>query len=144
MLSGLSLYLTVAERVSASRESDVRAALGNKESVAFVAQQLATGGWSSRGLKGRLFPAGKHHERLLRSLCLAAVFEKSDRATALLYGCLQEYAETRPGGRKQIEDELARIDEIFRRYEHLLSLTEQKSQERLKRAQAALGAGKPG
>ncbi|MFE0252342.1 hypothetical protein [Streptomyces sp. NPDC059010] len=95
--------LREADQREARRESVVRALLGEKESVAYEAYSIIEHGWSTMDDEG-------NRDRL-NALCLAAVFERSDRAKSLIFRALDNYPQKR-----EIKEVIDKLMRVFDRY----------------------------
>jgi hypothetical protein len=112
-----------------TQEAFIKALQGEKASVAYVASWIAQNG----------VPLSKaYRSQLLTALCLAAVFEPSDRSRALLFAALRRYREKHYG---ELEKNLDTIEEHFKNSEEILDL--KRGNSRLIVVREALNIKKP-
>lgn len=78
------------ERASA-RDARIKALQGEKDAVAYVAYKVQLGDWN-RYLRNERF-----RNEAITALCLAFVFQKSDRAKTLVYSALTSLRRTYRG-----------------------------------------------
>lgn len=97
----LHLILRRADKREARHTSVITALQGEKEAVGYEAYRLSESGWPG-GLEER--------KQLLDALCLAFIFERSDRTRALIYRALQN---SPAGERTQIENALNKFVAVF-------------------------------
>ena len=93
-----------------SQEALVKALQGDKAAIAFAADWVANNGLPRKRA---------YRSQLLNALCLAAVFESSDRARAWVYGALRRY---RDEYHWELEEKLNAIEETFGGSEDILDL----------------------
>jgi hypothetical protein len=109
----LSLALSFWNIEREQKANIIKSLLGEKESVAYIAQDLAIRGWPT----GRFQKSHRH--KLLDTVCLAAICEGSGRALALVYSALEQY----PNGERQLLiASVRKYKKIFTKYEGLLDL----------------------
>jgi hypothetical protein len=77
----LHLWLRWSDQKTARHASVISAQQGTKEAVGYEAHRIATDGWP----KDR-----KERARIREALCLAFVFEPSDRSRALIYEAVKK------------------------------------------------------
>jgi hypothetical protein len=104
VVSLISFVVTLREKRRAKQDALVKALQGEKESIAYVAFQLA---------RGAITVDPVFRDELLASLCLAGVFESSDRCRALVYEAIRECSRTYASS---ITQHLDRIEAIFGQY----------------------------
>jgi hypothetical protein len=80
LLSIVSLVITLREKRREKRQSLVKALQGERESVAFVAYRL---------YQNPKLPRGSTADEIIAALCLAWMFESSDRARAIVLAALR-------------------------------------------------------
>jgi hypothetical protein len=108
-----------------AQHADVlRALQGEKEGVGYMAFSLS---------EGRLPWNTRRRRDILKSLCLAAVFEGSDRSRALVYGALRRHAAEH---RKEVDEIVSSVENRFSDMRNLADL--ERGQRRLEALQAAL------
>ena len=110
-VSIFSIIFAVFQWRKANRSEEIKALQGEKEAVAYVAHKIAFKGLP----RGRIY-----REQLLESLCLAAVFERSDRSRALIYSALRRYLNE--NDHKRVTHYLNRMNETFTDFESVLDL----------------------
>jgi hypothetical protein len=79
----------------------VKALQGEKESIGYEAHRIATGSW----------PTSVDERAEIRdALCLAAIFEGSDRSQAIVYRALKQHPSEE---REQLKEAIVRIVDMF-------------------------------
>src|SRR5687768_8987396 len=84
LLSLAALLFTWYAHRNTQHTELLKALQGERESIAFAAYSIG---------RGRAPRSRKRRQDLIRSLCLAALFESSDRSRALIYEALIKLAE---------------------------------------------------
>jgi hypothetical protein len=79
VISLVALFLTWFAYRAAQHAETLKALQGERESIAFAAYSIG---------RGRVPRSKNQRQDLIRSLCLAAMFESSDRSRALIYEAL--------------------------------------------------------
>ncbi|GAA1032098.1 hypothetical protein GCM10009557_29510 [Virgisporangium ochraceum] len=97
----LHLWLRRLDQQEAQHTSVMTALQGEKEAVGYEAYRIGAKGWPQR-LDER--------EQLRDALCLAFIFEGSDRTRAMIYRALKEYP--RPG-HPELEETLTKLLAVF-------------------------------
>jgi hypothetical protein len=109
-----------------TQHADVlRALQGEKEAVGYMAFSLG---------EGRLPWTRQRRRDILKSLCLAAVFEGSDRSRALVYEALRRHAGRH---RSEVDDIVSSVESRFNEVQDLVDL--ERGKRRLQALRAALG-----
>jgi hypothetical protein len=113
-----------AEREKKQREHDalLNALQGEKEAVGFVAYQVKKVGL--KGLKG--LPDELDRSELIAPLCLAAVYEGSDRTRALVLSALEK--SMKDGHDEKIKHTFYEIDDTFHNYKNRFATIAQDAQ----------------
>jgi hypothetical protein len=95
------LLLRASDKREARHTSVITALQGDKEAVGYEAHRLAEIGWPIRPDEQR---------QVLDALCLAFIFERSDRTRALIYKALKAAP---PSGAAQIDRVLQTLVSVF-------------------------------
>jgi hypothetical protein len=103
-VSLISFFVTFREKRRAKQDALVKALQGEKESLAYVAFQLA---------RGAITVDPVFRDELLASLCLAAMFESSDRCRALVYEAIRECSRTYASTITQHLDRIESLRDTF-------------------------------
>ena len=120
------LFTSYAYRVAQHTEM-LKALQGERESIAFAAYSIG---------RGRAPRSKKRRQDLIRSLCLAALFESSDRSRALIYEALVKLAEKHDDEIRPIVDDLERL---LNRIGTEAELDVRRGEDRLAQLRKALG-----
>lgn len=114
----------------AKHDEMIRALQGEKEAVAYIAYQLS---------QGKLPKNTKLRAEILMSLCLAAVFERSDRSRTLIYAALKNLQELHSD---EVVAKIAYIESNFNQFRGIVDLD--RGLRRLRSLKQALGIAQDG
>lgn len=100
IISLAALLFTWFAYRAAQHSETLKALQGERESIAFAAYTIG---------RGRVPKSQSQRQDLIRSLCLAAMFESSDRSRALIYEALIKLSAQRADEIWPIVDDLERL-----------------------------------
>jgi ABC-type phosphate/phosphonate transport system ATPase subunit len=116
---------SVIKAQQAEEASVIKALQGERRSIGYEAYRITVSGWPSQE---------ERRSQLRDALCLAGVFESSDRTRAMIYSALRLHPE---GEKQHIMDVLRRIQMMFTEFGDQLEL--KRGQDRLVGLCRALG-----
>jgi hypothetical protein len=125
IISVFSLILRQFDQRRSQQASVIKALQGEKESVGYEAYRITINGWP---------PREEQRSPLRDALCLAGVFERSDRTRAMIYAALRLHPKAEE---HRIKEVLRRIQTMFDQFGKQLDL--KRGQDRLDGLCLALG-----